>query len=754
MFITYFNRLCQKHSRAAFIVIGFLIIIPFVFLWGSSGNFLRRGDRMQGGRIGEMYGHSIPRETFMWSMTASEVTLFLKYGKWISQEAQARDYWVQEALRRMRGLHEATNRGLGQVGDREVVRTIMEQPVLQQDGKFAPEIFGMFKASMLRPRGIDGQKFDSIIRENIILERLESQGRAGVFVAPREVRSQFDRDFAKLTIATCRFNLLEYLKDAEWQPAAADVDKYYQEHQTEFAQAGSLTDAVRKTIVLHLQDANAAKFYAAHTGKFRPALTTGKTPEDLRKEFAATLAKTAGKNETQKIAMLREFNEEVASYVEPYFVPEQKRARVAAFPVAVYKALAKVTDEQIQAYYQKNADEYKKEEVHAEHILLRVPAEANDEVKTAKRKQLTDLRAKIVAGLSFEEAAKKNSEDPGTKEKGGDLGWFSRGRMVEAFDTAAFALEKGALSQVIESPFGLHLIKVLDKRNGRTLADATEEIRTKLLDDDAQRLAARAAETFGDAVYRVLDAGSAPGAKAADLFVKVAGEQKEKVAYKDTEWFRNRGAVPPFGYEPALARDASKLTDQRPLSETIKGNDTYYVACWIATQAAYLPDIAKDPTVLVRVKQHVNRENAVAMAREKARAAAAMLQKELAAGKSLEAARGTLKFEDIPAFSRQEPPMRLEDGLVVMASLQGAKAGTLQEPIEVETGAVLVFLKQITPPGDADFVKEKDQLESQLRRQKEGAALQAFYRKLEETSKTSLADSWKPRAERTAQSEE
>jgi len=104
------------------------------------------------------------------------------------------------------------------------------------------------------------------------------------------------------------------------------------------------------------------------------------------------------------------------------------------------------------------------EKVHARHILIRVDPQAGDEEKTAKRKQIDDIRAKIAAGADFAEIAKQSSDDKGSGARGGDLGWFARGQMVPSFEQAAFSLEPGKLSDVVETRFGYHLIEVIEKK--------------------------------------------------------------------------------------------------------------------------------------------------------------------------------------------------------------------------------------------------------------------------------------------------
>ncbi len=89
----------------------------------------------------------------------------------------------------------------------------------------------------------------------------------------------------------------------------------------------------------------------------------------------------------------------------------------------------------------------------------------------AARDKAEDLRRRAAGGEDFEKLAKENSDEPGAKESGGDLGWFGRGRMVKPFEEAAFALKDNEISQVVESQFGFHVIQVLGRRTGKAEAN-------------------------------------------------------------------------------------------------------------------------------------------------------------------------------------------------------------------------------------------------------------------------------------------
>lgn len=154
---------------------------------------------------------------------------------------------------------------------------------------------------------------------------------------------------------------------------------------------------------------------------------------------------------------------------------ENYRSRLVAQKLlgSVKKEVAPVTDEDIQEHYDTNRALYQtRKQIKASHILLKDEAEAQKVLKRAK-----------APGANFAALAKEYSQDRATKDRGGDLGYFSPGRMVRQFEEVAFALEKpGDISDIVKTPFGYHIIKLEDKKAAepKTLAQVKGEIRRKL----------------------------------------------------------------------------------------------------------------------------------------------------------------------------------------------------------------------------------------------------------------------------------
>jgi peptidyl-prolyl cis-trans isomerase C len=122
-----------------------------------------------------------------------------------------------------------------------------------------------------------------------------------------------------------------------------------------------------------------------------------------------------------------------------------------------------VTDEDAKAYYDSNPESFQRtEKVRASHILIKVDRDAGEAKKVAAKEKIKNLQRRVREGEDFAELAKENSECP-SSENGGELGYFERGKMVQEFEEAAFSTAVGSISDVVQTDYGYHLVKVTDK---------------------------------------------------------------------------------------------------------------------------------------------------------------------------------------------------------------------------------------------------------------------------------------------------
>lgn len=140
---------------------------------------------------------------------------------------------------------------------------------------------------------------------------------------------------------------------------------------------------------------------------------------------------------------------------------------------------ATITDEESSAFYDTNPQFFQQpERIKASHILIKVDEGASEEKKAEARKKIKDIQQKAQQGEDFAALAKTYSEGP-SAPKGGDLDYFGRGQMVKPFEDVAFSLKPNETSDIVETKFGYHLIKVVDKQPAKKMAYADVKDRIK-----------------------------------------------------------------------------------------------------------------------------------------------------------------------------------------------------------------------------------------------------------------------------------
>ncbi|XCN74756.1 MAG: SurA N-terminal domain-containing protein [Candidatus Electrothrix aestuarii] len=180
-----------------------------------------------------------------------------------------------------------------------------------------------------------------------------------------------------------------------------------------------------------------------------------------------------------------------ASKKENYRSEPKIRLKYLSFKTSDDMEQVKPSEEEIQALYKERKESYKQpEQRHARHILFKTNEGDSEAVRTEKKKQAEEvLQLAHEEGSDFSELAKEYSEGP-TKEKGGDLGFFSNGRMVPPFDQAVFSLQPGEISEIVETQFGYHIIKLEEIRPAsvRTYEQVRDNLAVTLKKQDAKKL--------------------------------------------------------------------------------------------------------------------------------------------------------------------------------------------------------------------------------------------------------------------------
>ena len=236
--------------------------------------------------------------------------------------------------------------------------------------------------------------------------------------------------------------------------------------------------------------------------------------------------------------------------IKQFEVPEQARAEYVVLSLDALLAQVSLSDAEIKTWYEGHKDRYRQpEERRASHILLMADASAPEADKAKARSKAEEVLKEVQKSPArFGELAKQHSQDPGSADKGGDLGFFGRGMMVKAFEETVFKQKEGEISGIVQSEFGYHIIKLTGIKAGkqRSVEEARAEIESELKRQAASRKFAEAAETFNNMVYEQSDS------------IKPVAE-KFKLKIEQSSWVPRKAnpqvaaALGPLGNEKVLA---------------------------------------------------------------------------------------------------------------------------------------------------------------------------------------------------------
>jgi len=437
--------------------------------------------------------------------------------------------------------------------------------------------------------------------------------------------------------------------------------------------------------------------------------------EQVNVEFVRVSSADVGKTATVSDADVEKW---VADHPDRYRTPPRVRVRYAAYLPKDFAALAAPSDDEIKAYYDEHRDDRftAPEEVRARHILIKLPPAADEKARAAARTKAEDVLAKVKKGADFAKLAQDVSEDPGTASKGGDLGLFSRGHMVPAFDAAAFALEPGAVSDVVETPFGFHIIKVEEKLPGgqKPLDAVRDEIVKTLSAEKGLELARKQAESDRRDVVH--------GKSLTD----VAGSRiKESPPFAATE------EIPGVGRVKAFSDAAFALGPNQP-SDLIEADDAVYLLEPIERIDPKLPSVAELGT---RPVDDAKQARGDVLAKEQAEKLLARA-KEIGLDKA--AAEQGLKVDDTGPFERRAGVV---PKLGAAADLRNdAFSLTQDHPLGAKVyaagnDAVVMALKERIASDPSGLADAKDTLRTTLLQQKQEDAVQAFMNHLKERAR-------------------
>ncbi len=408
-------------------------------------------------------------------------------------------------------------------------------------------------------------------------------------------------------------------------------------------------------------------------------------------------------------------DEDVASYFESrsaeYRVGERRRIRYLILDRDAQRQKVAVPATDVQRYYNENIQQYQTpEQIRASHILLNTAGKDQAAVRT----QMDDILAQVKSGADFAQLATTFSEDPGTKENGGDLDYFSRGRMVPEFEAAAFGLEPGQVSDVVQTQYGFHIIKTVDKRPGSTRM--LDEVRAEI----QEQLSAQIADDqITERARQLEDRIESPG----DLD-EAAGELGLMV--QESGVFQRDDPVPGLGAAPQVSATAFQLSEGQVSGAIASPRGPVFITV-SGREDPYVPMLEE---VRDRVREDLVRTRATEMSRQRAAEIGATLKsaRDFAAAAKAQG----LVASDTELVTRQSALPEIGISPEVDRVAFSLPVGGVSDPIGTTDGTVIIRVAERDDVTPDEMAKARETFRAELLNERRAQFFTAYMGKVKE----------------------
>ena len=439
------------------------------------------------------------------------------------------------------------------------------------------------------------------------------------------------------------------------------------------------------------------------------------TNDELLKKYKETNEKIKIVYVTQSLRDFSEKTEVSENEIEEYYntnayrfkLPDHVNIEYIEFNYSDYEGDIEIDDDEIRYYYDTHLDEFEHpESIHARHILLENEDRAADLLKKLKR------------GKDFLKMAKEHSVGP-TKDTGGDLGYFEKGKMIPEFEEAAFALKIGEISGVVKTQFGYHIIKLEDRKKEYTesLEEVEEKIKNILLKDTAE------SKAYEDAL---LAANSITGSSD---FEKVAGEHNKVI--KKTGYFSKQGLIPNIGWNPEMQRVAFDLKINQVESLISSQGATSNVNYIIKLIEKRGPEIPPLEDIKDRIEDAVKEDKASKMAEESMKEYSNKIAKKIANGLSFKKAAESvgLDVKETEFITRLDYVKNIGPATDIK-EVFGYKVGDVSPVLITPRVSCVIKLTDFKAIDEEKFEEEKEKLKERLTGLKKAEYLQKWIEEL------------------------
>jgi len=563
------------------------------------------------------------------------------------------------------------------------------------------------------------QQLDEIRRRNPIpqpLEGLYARNILNQLVFQKEIEYEAKRIGIAVSDQERADRIKQYVPTAFNGDTFVGMDAYAREVQTRFQLTVPVfEDLVKQGLVEE---------------KFRKLITDGisASPAEIQDGFKY-------QNEKVKLdyvlikpedleAKINPADGDIKAYYEQnkakFQTPEKRVARYALLDLTQLRQNTGVTDDELKVVYQQNIQQFQvPNRVHAQHILLMtVGGKTDAEVAEIKKKAEDILAQAKKKGANFEDLAKKYSEDPGSKAKGGDLGWLVQGQTVPEFEKAAFSLNKGEISDLIKTQYGFHIIKVLDKETAhtKTFDEVKDTLRPNFLLNKVDQQASKTADQISADIRQ-------SNKTTLDQLT-----QKYHLTIAETHPVGPGEPVLELGNGQDVKDEIFKLR-QGDLSLPLRTDRGYVVLSLRQVLPAHQGTLEE---VRDKVVTDLKQQKANELAQTKANELATRVK----AGEKFAAAAKALGLDPKTSdpFARNGSVANLGSGKQ-LAPAFSLKVGQLGPPLKLGSSWAVYQVVERQEPNPADFEKQKKEITDTLLKQKRDLAFSAFQTSLNDRLK-------------------
>lgn len=411
-----------------------------------------------------------------------------------------------------------------------------------------------------------------------------------------------------------------------------------------------------------------------------------------------------------------EIKEYFSKHREEFKIPARVKVRYLLFDPKDYVKQVQVSSKEIEDYYQNNREKFgQPKRVKVRHILIR--ADAKDAEASAKAKQKAEsVQKEAAGGKDFSQLAKQYSEDPGTKDRGGEIGFITKGMVVPEFEQAAFSMKVGEVSPVIQTPYGFHILKVDDIQEAKT--EPLEKVKDQIDALLRNRKARDMAYDLADQAYAV-----ASKDKKLDGFA-----EEKKLTIKETPLF---SAEEKIDLDPKL-KAASLSLGKGDISPTLRVGETFGVLQVMEKQEARTPELKEaEGQVSEALRKEKQKEKALAKAKE--------ILEKLKKGSDLKtlATHEGLKVEETGLFPRSSAPPKVSESEELRRALSSLslKNPNPESPIFHDGKYSILHLREIKEIDKEQFNSQKENYRRALLQMKQEMVLTQWLDDLLEQAK-------------------